>query len=161
MAPPNRRHALLVSVSLTAFLVPSIAVPSLTLTQTGAPSFGLIVSGTSGRQFILNTDNTISGSHSSDYVSGAMAGRFIIEDTSSPASVNISVTILGTVGGLNVNEALCSYGGGIQQVCSGSGITVISSATATLKLGLDLTTSTAHRGGDTATATLDLTVTYL
>ncbi|MEX2494565.1 MAG: hypothetical protein WD448_00670 [Woeseia sp.] len=159
--PLKPRCWFVVSISLTLFVFPSMAISSLTLTQTAAPSFGLIVSGASGRQFILNTDDTISGTHSIDYVSGATAGRFIIEDTSSPASVNISVDVLGTTGGLSIGEALCSYGGGIQQTCSGSGITVTSSASATLRLGLELTTSTAHRGGDSATASLELTISYL
>ena len=159
--PSNRRHCLLVCASLTAILFPLAATSSLTLTQSAVPGFGLIVSGSSGRQFVLNTDDTISGTHASDHISGAMAGRFTIEDTNSPTSVNIAVTVLGTIGGLTVNETLCSYGGGIQQSCGGSGFTVISAASAVLKLGLDISTSAAHRGGDAATVTVELAVTYL
>lgn len=154
-----RRSCCLASLALS--LAPSIALPSLAVTQISSPGFGIIVSGSSGRQFILNTDDTVSGTHSTDYVSGAMAGRLVIEDTSSPATLNIAVNVFGTSGGLTVNEILCSYNGGAQQVCSGSGMTVISSGTATLRLGLDVTTNTAHRGGDAASATLELTVSYL
>ncbi len=159
--PLDCRHCLHVCISLIAILCPLVASSSLTLTQSAEPSFGLIVSGSSGRQFVLNTNDTISGTHASDHISGAMAGRFTMEDTNSPASVNIAVTVLSTFGGLTVNETLCSYGGGMQQSCGGSGFTVTSTASAVLKLGLDISTSAAHRGGDAATVTVELAVTYL
>lgn len=154
------KQALFVSLGLF-LIVPAAAFCSLAVTQTGPPDLGVIVSGDSGRQFILNTDGTISGTHSGDYVSGATAGSFTIEDTSSPATLNIAVMIVGTFGGLEVNEALCSYNGSAQQTCSGSGMSVVSSGTGTLRLGLDVTTSAVHRGGDVASATLELTVSYL
>ncbi len=159
--PLNRRHCLLACVSLATILYPLAATSSLTLTQSAEPRFGLIVSGSSGRQFVLNTNDTISGTHAGDHISGAMTGRFTMEDSNSPASVNIAVTVLGTFGGLTVNETLCSYGGGIQQSCGGSGFTVISAPSAVLKLGLDISTSAAHRGGDAASVTVELAVTYL
>lgn len=147
--------------SLAAFLVPSVAGSALTLTQSVSPSFGLIRSGSTGRQFVLNTDGSISGTHAVEYINGAEAGRFILEDTSNPSGIIIAVTVLGTSGGLTLNEALCSYAGGAQQVCGGSGMTAISFATATLLLGLDLTTTATHSGGDIASVSVEVSVSYL
>jgi hypothetical protein len=151
-----------ISCLLIALLsVSSAGYGALTLSLITSPGFGLFFSGASGRQFILNTSSTISGTHASDYISGAAAGQFTLADDSSPNTVTILVNNISTLGGLTVNEALCSYNGGAQGRCDAAGMNVTSVGSATLKLGLDISTSTAHSGGDTSSITMDLSVSYL
>ncbi len=130
---------------LCALLLGSVtAVAALALTRVTTPSFGVIFAGDSSRQFVLNTNDTVTGSGAGDHVSGAAAGQFTVSDTSSPATINILVDNISSLGGLTVNRALCSYNSGAQQRCDGAGMSVTSVSSATLKVGLDLTTSTAH-----------------
>lgn len=142
-------------------MAPAVAIAALTLTQVTPPSLGIIFSGASARHFILNTNDTVTGADAGDYISGAVAGQFTIDDTSSPVSVNILVDNISTIGGISVNQALCSYNGGAQQSCDGAGMSVTSVSSATLRVGLDITTSAAHGGGDTATVNMDVSLTYL
>lgn len=134
---------------------------ALSLSLISSPNMGLFFSGTSGRQFILNANGTITGTHAGDYISGASAGQFTLADSSSPSTVTILVDNLSTLGGLTVNSALCSYNGGAQQQCDGAGMNVTSASSATLKLGLDISTSTTHSGGDAPSITMDVSVSYL
>ncbi len=137
---------------------PGVAVSDLSLTLISSPGFGILYGGSSSRQFILNTNNTVTGTHSSDYISGAAAGQLTVGDTASPESISILVDNIGTFGGLTVNDALCSYNGGAQQSCDGVGLTVTSVSSATLKIGLDISTNSLHSGGDSASITLDVSV---
>ena len=147
---------------LCVLLIGSVtAVAALTLTRVTTPSFGVIFAGGSSRQFVLNTNDTVTGSSAGDYISGAVAGQFTVSDTSNPATINILIDNIGTLGGLTVNQALCSYNGGAQQSCDGAGMSVTSVSSATLKVGLDITTSTAHTGGDVASVSMDVSVAYL
>ena len=82
-------------------LAPSTAIAALTLTLVTTPNFGIIFSGASGRQFILNTNDTVTGANASDHISGAVAGQFTVADTTSPATVNILVDNISTLGGLD------------------------------------------------------------
>ncbi len=157
----RRRIGSLTSVALLSLAIPSLATATLTLSLTSEPTFGILFSGASNRQFILNTDDSISGTDSSDYISGAAAGSFSLTDSTSPASINLLVDNIGTSGGLTVNDVVCSYDGGSQQSCDGSGLNVTSTSSATIKLGLDISTSSAHSGGDTASVSLDLSISYL
>ena len=141
--------------------MPAYTMAEVSLTRTTSPSFGIILSGSSGREFVLNTDGSIGGSSSGDYVSGAAAGVFSVVDTTSPNTLAILVDSISATGGLTVVEALCSYNGALQQACDGSGISVNSIGNATLKVGLHVTTTTAHGGGDTASVSMDVSVAYL
>jgi len=136
------------------------AQATITLTETTAPSFGLILSGASGRQFILNTSDSISGTHASDHVSSAIAGVITATDDTSPATIEIIAENISSLGGLTVNEVLCSYGGGAQTRCDGSPLVETSSASTSLKVGVDITTSQVHSGGDSASVSFDISVTY-
>lgn len=140
---------------------PGTATAALTLTRVASPSFGTVFSGASNRRLVLNTNGSISGSNASDYISGAAAGAFTVLDTSSPATISILVDNVSVVGGLTVNSVLCSYNGGTQQSCDGSGMSTTSASSASLKIGLDITTSTAHSGGDTASVNMDVSIAYL
>jgi len=140
---------------------PSTAIPALSLTLITSPEFGILYGGASGRQFILNTNSTITGTHSSDYISGAAAGQLTVGDTASPGSISILVDNISSFGGLSVNDALCSYNGGIQQSCDGAGMTVTSVSSATLRIGLEISTAALHSGGDSASISMDVSVTII
>jgi hypothetical protein len=138
----------------------SPVLAGLTLTSTVTPSFGTVLSGASGRQFVLNTDDTITGASAADYVSGAAAAQLIVADDLAPAALVILVDNIGTLGGLTVAEATCRYAGGAQLPCDGAGLVVTSQSSATLRVGLDVSTSTTHSGGDSASVSLDVSVVY-
>ena len=155
---PSLHVILCAGVLLTT---PGTAAAALTLTRVASPSFGTVFSGASNRRLVLNTNGSVSGSNASDYISGAAAGAFTVLDTSSPATISILVDNVSVVGGLTVNSVLCSYNGGTQQSCDGSGMSTTSASSASLKIGLDITTSTAHSGGDTASVNMDVSIAYL
>ena len=136
------------------------AMATLTMTRTATPSFGTFFGGASGRSFVLGTDGNISGSAAGDYISGASAAVFTVDDTVGSAAITILVDNISALGGLTVNEALCSYNGGAQQRCDSTGISATSVASATLRVGLDVTTSTTHSGGDTASISMNVSVLY-
>jgi len=144
---------------LTALLaMPATAV--ITLTEITSPSLGLILSGASGRQFILTTSDTVTGANAADYVSSAVAGAITVTDDTSPATIEILADSISSAGGLTINQVLCSYGGGAQTRCDGSPLVETSGASTTLKVGVDITTSQVHSGGDTASVNFDITITY-
>jgi len=140
---------------------PGAAVAALTLTLITAPEFGILYAGAGGRQFVLNTNGTVTGTSASDYISGAAAGQLTVADTASPQSISILVDNISTFGGLSVNDALCSYNGGVQQSCDGAGMTVTSVSSATLRVGLDISTTALHSGGNSASISMDVSVTII
>jgi len=152
-------HCLKYVFLFTALLaMPATAV--LTLTEITSPSFGLILSGASGRQFILNTSDTVTGANAADYVSSAVAGVITATDDTSPATIEILADNISSAGGLTVNEVLCSYGGGAQTRCDGTPLVESSAASTSLRVGVDITTNQIHSGGDNASVNFDITLTY-
>lgn len=143
---------------LCALLLGSVA--ALALTRVTTPSFGVIFAGDSSRQFVLNTNGTVTGSGAGDHVSGAVAGQFTVSNTSHPAAINILVDNISSLGGLTVNQALCSYNDGAQQSCDGGWMSVTSVSSTTLKVGLDLTTSAAHPSQQLCVSTWRASATY-
>jgi hypothetical protein len=150
----------LIWVCLPLFFVTLNSNAAITLTEITSPSFGLILSGSSGRQFVLNTSGTVSGANSGDYLSSATAGNISVADDTAPATIEILADAISGIGGLTVNQVLCSYAGGGQTQCDGSPLVVTSVASGSLKIGLDITTSQIHSGGDSASVNLDITITY-
>ena len=142
--------------------VPAVtpATAALTLTRQVSPSLGTIYSGSSGRRFVLDTSGNVSGSGAGDYVSGAAAAVFQVEDDLSPSAITILAENLTSLGGVTVNQVLCSYNGGTQQKCDGTGISATSISTATLRVGLDVTTAVTHTGGSTASVSMDISIAY-
>jgi len=145
---------------LFAALLAMPATAVITLTEITSPGFGLILSGASGRQFILNTSGTITGANSADYISSATAGEITTTDNTSPVTIEILASSISSAGGLTVNEVLCSYGGGAQTRCDGSPLVATSAASSSLKVGVDITTSQVHSGGDSASVNFDIMITY-
>ena len=144
-----------------ALLFSTLAHATITLIPVTSPEFGLILSGASGRQFILGTNGSITGTHSADHISGQSAGHITVRDTTAPVTIEILANNIMTSGGLTVNEVLCSYNAGEQKQCDGTALVVLASVeNASLKLGLDISTNQVHSGGDTASVTMDINVTY-
>jgi hypothetical protein len=119
----------------------------------------VLLTGASGRNFILNTDETVSGTDSADYLSGAVSGALSVKKTGGSQSANILADNFSTTGMITINAVPCKFDTGSQTTCDGSGINVTVQATKTLLVGVDINTNTAHTGGNTATATYDITVT--
>jgi len=141
-------------------LFSTLAHATITLIPVTSPEFGLILSGASGRQFILGTNGNITGTHSADHISGQSAGHITVTDTTAPVTIEILANNIMTSGGLTVNKVLCSYNAGVQTQCDATALVVASVGNASLKLGLDISTNQVHSGGDTASVTMDINVTY-
>lgn len=137
------------------------AFAALTVTENAAPGFGTLLSGAGGRQFILNTDDTVTGADAADYLFGATSGELLLHNTGKQGAINILAENISATGGLNVTQILCSYNGGAQQACDGTGITETSGRNIILKIGMEITTSAAHGGGDLASISLDISITFL
>lgn len=138
---------------------PSYAALNVTTVQ--SISLGIILSGAAGRQFILNTSGIVTGTDAADHINGQIVGEVNVIDTTSPLSINILADNINAIGGLSVNQVLCSYNNGPQFVCSGAGMNATSTASASLKVGLDVSTTQTHNGGDVGSITIDITITYI
>jgi hypothetical protein len=103
----------------------------------------------------------VSGADAADYVSGAVTGRLSVKKTGGSQSATIVADTFSTTGGVSFSVVPCKFDTGSQTTCEGSGITVTLNATKTLYVGVDLSTSQAHTGGNTASATYDITVTLI
>ncbi len=86
-----------------------------------------------------------------------------MKKTAGPVAVNIVISAgnITTFGGLNVGFVLCSYQSQPQIVCNDPGFNVTLRGKRTLLLGLSVTTTQFHSGGDNAGAIMDITVTFL
>ena len=149
------RKILLASALLLAL---DVTFAAFTMTETTPPSLGTVLSGASGRNFILNTDETVSGTDAADYLFGAVTGQLSLIGQN--ANVTIIAENITTLGGLTVNAVPCRFHTGSQTNCDGSGISVQvkKSSARTLYVGVDLNTSQDHSGSDTASVTYDITV---
>ncbi len=135
--------------------------PGLRLRERITPTFGFFVAGPSGRQFILNTDGSITGADAADYLFGAVAGEIRIRKRGGAARGNIVAENISTTGGLSVTAILCKFQNRPQTICNAPGINVRLRGRRTLLLGLDVTTTQVHGGGDIASVQFDITVTLL
>ncbi len=148
-------------ILLTLLIAADAAFAALTVTETITPSFGLILGGPSGRQFILNTDGTITGANAADYISGAVAGEVEVKKTGGKVfPAYIVAENISTVGGLSVAAVLCKFHNDPQTTCSGSGISVSLQGKRRLLLGVNMSTTQIHSGG-TSSVSFDITVTLL
>ena len=140
-----------------------VAVAQLTVTEIVTPDLGTVLSGASGRQFILNTDETVSGADAADYLFGAVSGQLDVTwgQKGKKKQINIVAENITTTGGVSVNAVPCRWHKGTQTTCQGAGINRNLRNTRSLWVGVDLSTSQVHSGGDTASVTYDITVTIL
>ncbi len=138
-----------------------IASAAFTMTEVVTPDLGTFFSGATGRQFILNTDETVTGADAGDFLFGAVSGQLSLVKTQGPQAANILADNISTSGGVTVNAVPCRYHTGSQLSCDGAGIDVTVQSTRTLYVGVDLTTSQVHSGGDTASVMYDITVIFV
>jgi len=151
------RTILLGSILLAAL---DVAFAAFTMTEIVPPGLGMVLSGASGRNFILNTDETVTGADAIDYVSGAVSGQLSMAKTQGPADVDIVAENIFPSGGLTVNAVLCRFQSEPQTTCDGAGINVRVFKDQTLYVGIDVTTSQVHNSGDTASVTYDINVIF-
>jgi hypothetical protein len=154
------RAIVLGSALLAAF---DFAGAAITITEQTTPTLGTLVGGASGRNFILNTDETVSGTDSADYLFGAVSGNLSIKKTGGTDSANIVAENITTSGGVSVNAVPCKWDTDAQTTCDGSGInvTLTPGPNKTLMVGVDIDTSQVHSGGDAASVTYDITISIL
>lgn len=137
-----------------------VAFAAFTMTETISPDLGLVLAGPSGRNFILNTDETVTGADAIDYVSGAVSGQLTLVKTQGPEDVTIVAESIVQSGGLIVNSIPCRFHNDPQTTCNGAGINVRVHQTRILYVGVDITTSLIHNSGDTASVTYDINVIF-
>lgn len=159
----HRRFARLLKILLGGALLAAINVASaaFTMTEIVTPVVGTVLGGASSRQFTLNIDDTVTGANAADHLFGALHGELNLQKTQGPAAVNIVAENITTAGGLTVNAVPCAWRAEAQTTCDGAGIDRTVQGNRTLHIGIDFTTSQVHSGGDTASATFDITVTFL
>ena len=160
----RRRIARLRIIFLGSALLAALefALAALTITEKTTPTLGTLLSGASGRNFILNTDGSVSGTNAADYLFGAVSGNLTVKKTAGSQSANIVADNFSTSGGVIINAVPCKWDTDTVTTCDGSGITVtLGGQTKHLLVGVDLDTDQAHSGGDSPTATYDINVTLL
>ena len=138
-----------------------VASAAFTMTEIVSPDLGTVLAGASGRQFILNTDETVSGADAGDYLFGAVSGQLEFKKTAGPQDANVVAENIITSGGVTVNAVPCKYHNGSQLSCDGSGIDITINGNRTFFVGIDLDTSQVHSGGDAASVTYDITVNFV
>jgi hypothetical protein len=151
-----------ISLGLIFLLASDLTFAQVTITEVTTPSLGSLLAGASGRDFVLNTDDTVSGADAADYLFGAQSGQVDISKSGGGQDATIVANNFSTTGGVTINGVPCKWRNEAPTTCHGSGITKqIRSQARALKLGVDIDTSQVHSGGDSATATYDIDVTLI
>ncbi len=159
----HRRFARLRKILLGGALLVALQVTfaALTVNENIAPSLGTLLGGPGGRNFILNTDATVSGTDAADYLFGAVAGKLTVKQTGGAASANIRADTFTSSGDVTIIGVPCKWHTDTATTCDGSGIIITVQGSRTLLVGVDLNTDIEHFGGESPTATYDITVTLL
>ncbi len=160
-ATMHRRFALLRNLLLGSMLLAAleVAFAALTVTESITPSLGTLLGGADLRNFILKTDNTVSGTNAADYLFGAVSGDLTVKKTGGAQSANILAdNFLGLLG-VTVLAVPCKWHTDAATTCDGSGINITVQGSRHLLVGVDLRTDVFHSAGDLPTATYDITVT--
>ncbi len=159
----HRRFARLRKILLGGALLAALqlAFAAITVTESTTPSLGTLLGGINDRNFILNTDATVSGTDAADYLFGAVAGDLTVKKTGGSQSANILAdNFSGT--GATIDGVPCKWDTDAATTCHGGGINVtVTGQTKHLLVGVNLNTTQEHFGGDSPTATYDITVTLL
>lgn len=151
-----------ISLGVLLLLASDFAFAQVTITEVTTPTLGTLLGGAASRNFILDTNNVVSGTDAADYLSGAQSGRLNISKSGSAQDANIVAENITTTGGITVNAVPCRWRNQTETTCDGAGITVrLRSAARPLRLGIDIDTSQVHSGGDAASTTFDITVTLI
>ena len=162
-ASTHRRFGRLRKVLFGGALLAALQVTfaALTVTENIAPSLGTLLGGITDRNFILNTDATVSGTNAADYLFGAVAGKLTVKQTGGAASANILADNFTQTGGVTIIGVPCKWHTDTATTCDTAGIDITLQGSRTLLVGVDLRTTQSHSGGDSPTATYDITVTLL
>jgi hypothetical protein len=157
----HRRFALLRNLLLGSVLLATLelAFAALTVTESTIPSLGTLLGGAGGRNFILKTDNTVSGTNAADYLFGAVSGDLTVKKTGGAQSANILADNFLGLGDVFINAVPCKWHTDAETTCDGLGIDITVQGTRHLLVGVDLNTTEDHSAGDLPTATYDITVT--
>ena len=126
------------------------------------PDLGNWNAGASGRNFILNTDSSVGGTNSADYINNAAAGSVNVVGSAFD-TVDIVANNFVANNGVTINDVPCKYGAAAATTCGGAGISTAAAPTGAgtaLLVGVDVNTTTAHVDGDTAAPTFDIVVSY-
>ena len=142
-------------------LASPVAFSQATLTETVTPSFGSGMGGPANRRFVLDTNDQVTGPNAADYLNGAVSGEIIVQRKGGPTLVYILAENITTSGGVNANAIICKWHNTPEVDCSGIGILRIVVGRRRLTLGIDMTTTQFHTGGDTASISFDITATFL
>ncbi|MCW8109929.1 hypothetical protein OPS25_15590 [Alteromonas ponticola] len=142
-------------------VLPCFCEAAITITKMNDINLGLLKAGPAGRQWIVGTDGSLTGTGQADYVSGAAAGEIVVTDTSAPAMVQIQALNITSYNGFQVNQILCRYGNGSQTRCDLSGYSITTNnMSISLKVGIDVESTQYHYGGDNAGVDFDISITY-
>ena len=154
----HRRLALLRNLLLGSVLLAALEVTfaALTVSESTTPSLGTLLGGDSGRNFILNTDDTVSGA---DYLFGAVSGDLLVKKTGGAQSANILADNYSQTGGVTIKAVPCKWHTDTATTCDGSGIDITVQGNRHLLVGVDLDTTQMHTSAHSPTATYDITVT--
>ena len=133
----------------------------LTITEAVAPGLGTVMGGPANRNFVLNTDDTVTGTDAADYMFGAISGQLIFMKRQGPELVSIVAENIVTSGGLIANAIFCQWHNGPQFNCDNAEFTELVRGRRILRLGVDITTTQFHDGGDTASISFEVTATFL
>ncbi len=157
----RRRLLHWLALVLGIFLGATVFARPISFSSIVNPSFGDLLAGPSGRNFILSTTGTISGANASDYVSGAVAGSVhIVGDANK--DVDILATNLTAGGGVSIANVTCNYGGAGDVDCD-VGFTGLPPKPQgkTMLIGLEINTTQVHSDNDNAAPSFDIVVNYL
>ena len=151
-----QRLLLALGLLITADIFATVAFSSLS-----NPTFGDLLSGASGRNFILGTNGAISGANAGDYISGATAGSILITGNGTQ-SISIQATNLTANGGVSIANVTCNYNASGDSDCvlgvTGSPPDAIGK---TLLIGMEINTTMTHGDNATASPGFDLVVNYI
>jgi len=142
-------------------LAASAAQAQLTITEAVTPGLGTVMGGPANRNFVLNTDDTVSGSDAADYMFGAVSGQLIFMKRQGPQLMSIVADNILTSGGVVANAILCQWQNAPTVDCASPGLTELVRGRRILRIGVDLTTTQFHGGGETASVSFDVTATFL
>ncbi len=126
------------------------------------PNLGTWTNGAGGRDFILNTDGSVGGTDTADYLGGAQASKVTVVGSAFNA-IDIVANNFVANGGVAINDIPCKYGAAAVTSCGGAGVSAAAAPTTsgtTLLLGVDVVTTTSHGDGDSASPAFDIVVSY-
>jgi hypothetical protein len=137
------------------------AAAQITITETVSPTFGFIMGGPANRRFVLDTNDSVTGPNAADYLFGALSGELIFQRQGGPILVSVSADNITSSGGVTANSIRCKWHNTPEVSCNGAGILRIAVGRRRLLLGVDMTTTQFHNGGDRASVSFDITAAFL